>query len=63
MATRPTPKIPTEAEVDAMMGTASFGGECSVLCNDLLNAIDELGTTTGIAHLRCSPGSERCAPG
>jgi hypothetical protein len=52
MATHPEAKIPTEAEVDSIVGAAHFDGECSVLCNDLLDAIDQLGTTTGIVHSR-----------
>jgi hypothetical protein len=44
--------VPTEQELDELLGDSAFGGECSVLCADLLSAIDELRGTTGIARVR-----------
>jgi len=45
-------KLPSGKEVDELVGSASFNGECSVLCSSLLQAIEELQGATGIARLR-----------
>ncbi len=52
MADRQLADVPTEKELDQMLGAPSFNGECQVLCNDLLEAIDELQDAKGIQRLR-----------
>lgn len=44
--------VPTEKEIDELVGSAAISGECSVLCADLLSAIDELQSASGIAEWR-----------
>lgn len=52
MSHHPDQRLPTEAEVDALVGTAPFDGECTVLCNTLMRDTEELQGATGLARLR-----------
>jgi hypothetical protein len=45
-------KLPSGKEVDELVGSAPFNGECTVLCHSLLQAIDDLQGATGIEKLR-----------
>src|ERR1700730_4134097 len=45
-------KLPSDKELDELVGSAPFSGECSVLCSSLLQAIEDLQGATGIARLR-----------
>jgi hypothetical protein len=45
-------KLPSLKEVDAMARFDSNAQECTSLCHDLLNTIEELALATGIGRLR-----------
>jgi hypothetical protein len=45
-------KLPSDKELDELVGNEPFNGECSVLCSSLLQAIEDLQGATGIARLR-----------
>jgi hypothetical protein len=49
-------QVPTLKEIDAMVETSgSRSGECTLLCHDLLDALDRLGSApppTGVLRLR-----------
>ena len=52
MAKSKEDRLPTERELDAMVGTTPFDGECQVLCAELLDAVEELQGATGITKVR-----------
>ena len=45
-------KLPSLKEIDAMAVFHSKEHECSALCHDLLNAIEQLAGATGIKRIR-----------
>jgi hypothetical protein len=45
-------KLPSDKEVDELVGSAPFNGECTVLCHELLEDIDDLQGATGLPRLR-----------
>ena len=45
-------KLPSGKEVDELVGSAPFNGECTFLCNSLLQAIEDYQGATGIQKLR-----------
>jgi len=51
MANEDAAKIPSLKEIDALAFPAG-GHECSVLCHDLLDAVEQLEGATGIRRLR-----------
>jgi hypothetical protein len=55
MADQDAVKLPTMKEIDAMVENVIGGSECTVLCHDLLNALETLAgppPATGILRLR-----------
>lgn len=51
MPNKPAIGFPTEKELDELVASP-ISGECSVLCADLLNAVEQLQGSTGISRLR-----------
>ena len=45
-------KLPSLKEIDAMAAFQSDDHECTGLCHDLLNAVEELAGTTGLKRIR-----------
>jgi hypothetical protein len=52
MVKKDATKLPSLKELDAMTVLDPNGGECTVLCYDLLSALEELEGTIGIGRIR-----------
>lgn len=52
MAKKSTVKLPSEKEIDALTAFQSNEHECTALCQDLLDAIEQLQGAAGLWRIR-----------
>jgi hypothetical protein len=52
MAKKSAAKLPSNKEVDALTAFHSSSHECAALCQDLLDALEQLQGATGIRRIR-----------